>query len=76
MPAVKSKGNNGHAGLLLPKPTLLVGTEARGQWGSMLSLETLHFLLLILESYFGVVLSSVGDIKKVGFGVTANLVQI
>ena len=32
----------------------------------MLSLETLHFLVLVLDSYFGVVLSTVGDIKEGG----------
>ena len=66
VPAVRNKGNNGHAGLLLSKPTLLVGTEAWGQLGPVLSLETLHFLVLVLDSYFGVVLSTVGDIKEGG----------
>jgi len=32
----------------------------------VLSLETLHFLVLVLDSYFGVVLSSVGDMKEGG----------
>ena len=33
VPAVRRKGNNGHAGRLLSRPALVVGTEAWGQWG-------------------------------------------